>query len=199
MKYATHFTFILAMLLAGSIGVHAQDGEAFIEQTDNPGITHNEAVTEFTGQYISGGAGLAGNGIPIPLSAFNEAILTQTGNFNTGHIEQFGYGNKAILTQKGNRSTGIIRLYGLQNEARIIQHSNSWLKATLGGATNKLDFEQPSNSSVLFQITGINNRFDAVQHGNSVSLYEDGAGGSPYMTISKTSGTIPVIVNRINF
>lgn len=185
MKVYKLLLILIAFCLLGAGSVFAQDREAFVNQVENPGIEHNNAVKEFSLKYAFG-----------LLNVLNESEI----DFNTNNraiINQEGSGNEAILEQYGSDNTGLINMIGNNNYAKSTQQGSSLLSIiNMEGSNNALEFTQRGqNRGALFLFEGNDIKYNASQSGNTFNLTPQNS-TTPAFNIRSTRSNLPVIIRN---
>ena len=153
MKLKKTLIITIVFCLAGILGAQAQDNKerspVSIEQVENPGIEHNEALKSFglfhnfalsgsTGALF-GGVSAEGNYASImQYGSNNVSSLTQNGNNNIGNLligspGNHVSGNITDVTQEGNRLISVVNVQGNSNILNFTQDGNS-----IGASINML-------------------------------------------------------------
>ncbi len=175
----------IAFCLFIPVSMQAQDSEAFVNQVENPGIEHNNAVKEFSFKYAFGLLNIL-NESAVDFNTNNRAVINQQGNSNEAILEQFGSGN-----------TGIINMIGNHNYAKSTQQGSSLLSIiNIEGNNNALEFmQQGNNRGALFLFEGNNIKYNARQSGNAFSLTPQNS-TTPAFNIQSTRRNLPVIIRN---
>jgi hypothetical protein len=191
MKLRKPLLTVFAVLCVGFGTLFAQNDRSpiSIEQVNNPGIEHNEAVKNFMFDFL----------LTVDFSEFVSGPLVQG---NRATIKQYGNNNNAVLNQSGSANIGYIQMGSSQNyvsgnRARVNQDGTGLISLiNMQGNDNYLGFEQMgSNKGALFWFQGDNMKFDAQQVGSGIQLRPKNSTMTP-IGISSNQSTVPVIISN---
>jgi hypothetical protein len=181
--------FGLLVFSFGTVLAQNDRSPVSIEQVQSPGIEHNEAVKNFTLDFL----------LTVDFSRLVEGPLLQG---NMGTINQYGDNNTAILNQIGTGNTGYIQMGSPQNlvtgNEALINQDGTGLISLVGmmGNDNYLKFDQTGNNKgALFYFRGDNMQFEAQQIGAGLQLWPKNSTMSP-IGITSNQQTVPVIISN---
>lgn len=172
-------TVLVSLLCVWSV----QAQEAFIEQIQNPGIDHNQAVKEFGAKFATGLFNNDLNNLAViyQMENYNEAILNQVGTSNVGIMNMIGNNNFSDVNQEGSQLFANVNMIG----------NNNWF-----------DFDQSGHSvGALFNFIGNNMEYEAEQRPSFAPGKHDFSltprnGSHPVIDITTTRPVLPVIIRR---
>ncbi len=177
--------FLSIFLLFGALNVHAQNSgrEVYPEQIS---IDHNQAVKNFSGDYVSVLPLTSSDLIDTPVSIGHVANISIIGIENMVNVHQAGLGNTAGIKVDGNFNDIDLRQDGMGNRSAI----------NLIGSQNTIEgFQQGSynNLNVNYSGSGLNQRFH--QLGNHQTIEMSGI-GTPISITQTGDGATIFIENR---
>jgi len=191
MKLRKLLLSVLVLLFLGFGTAFGQNDRSpiSIEQVNNPGIEHNEAVKDFMFDFL----------LTVDFSKYVSGPLVQG---NRATIKQYGNDNKAMLNQIGTGNIGYIQMgssenYVSGNMAQVNQDGSGLISLiNMQGNDNYLSFDQAgSNKGALFWFRGDNMKFDAQQVGSGLQLRPKNSTMTP-IGISSNQSTVPVIISN---
>lgn len=185
---------VLITLVLGMGSSFAQNGSDLvdIQQVNNPGINHSEAVKS--------------HGLDYLLTVISDDLLNNISAMsvdgNTASINQFGSNNSATIDQSGNRNISFIQMGTSdnpvsQNTAIVDQDGQQLISiVNIQGDNNYLDFEQSGQDrGVFFNFQGSNLQFNATQQGASFQLTPRSL-SMPVIDITTTRQALPIIISN---
>ena len=139
--------------------------------------------------------------------SFNQALLLQTGNGNTGSIKQiqtFLYnGNLAAITQNGNLNTAFLYEYGSGLNANVNQQGdNNYLDMSLTGININVDINQNGNDNMINQqISAQDVEYSILQQGSNNEFTQQETNGQAlsYSVSQIGNGMKLIIINSSGF
>lgn len=164
--------------------------EVFIQQAN---VEHNEAVQQFTGDFITAFSGqMALDSFEEYDADINVAIVNQFGDNNISTLFQNGIGNMARINILGNRNTTGLEQDGSNNRFILnLEGSDNQIEGVQSGADNQLRMDLIGNG-----VTTQNQSFSQTGNNLTLQLFDSGTGGSIPLQIDQRGDGASVIIEN---